>query len=294
MKNIRYDEGHFYAYNNERICYFSWHPTGRRKKKGILVVVHGQGEHGKRYKTLVDYFVPKGYVVYSMDRRGHGISWGQKGHVEKFKDYVDDLKLFFRRINELENNDLPTYLVGHSVGGLVVLHYLLKCPDKPRRLAGTILSSPCLGLVMKANPIKKLAAKLLAGICPTFSQDTGLEGDITTHDEGIIRNDARDTRLHSMMSARLYTELLRAMEEITGKGGGITTDCLFLCAGDDKVVSLEATRQFAAGMHPDRDMTIVYKRYYHEVFNEVGREKVFQDMENWLKYRKRRSLWEKP
>ncbi|MFC2018819.1 alpha/beta fold hydrolase [Chloroflexota bacterium] len=58
------------------------------------MVVHGLAEHSGRYGNLVDYFVPRGYAVFSLDHRGHGKSEGLRGYVDRFTDYLDDLKIF--------------------------------------------------------------------------------------------------------------------------------------------------------------------------------------------------------
>ena len=70
----------------------SWLPD--EEPAAALAVVHGYGEHGGRYRCLVDAMVPLGYAVHVFDLRGHGRSPGGRGHIERFADYVDDTAVF--------------------------------------------------------------------------------------------------------------------------------------------------------------------------------------------------------
>jgi acylglycerol lipase len=62
---MKYVEGKFKGHKNLALYYQSWQPA--QGSKAILLVVHGFAEHSGRYINLVNYFVPKGYAVYSLD-----------------------------------------------------------------------------------------------------------------------------------------------------------------------------------------------------------------------------------
>ena len=38
----------------------------------VLAIVHGLGEHARRYRHVAEYFVGKGGVVVGIDQQGHG------------------------------------------------------------------------------------------------------------------------------------------------------------------------------------------------------------------------------
>ncbi|MFC1874150.1 alpha/beta fold hydrolase, partial [Chloroflexota bacterium] len=88
--NIKRISGNFTGQGKLNLFYQGYLPIG--EPKAILLTVHGLAEHGGRYMNVVDYFVPRGYAVYSFDQRGHGQSEGMRGYVEKFSYYIDDLK----------------------------------------------------------------------------------------------------------------------------------------------------------------------------------------------------------
>ena len=59
--------------------------------------------------------------------------------------------------------------------------------------------------------------------------------------------------------------------------------CLIVHGGDDQLVPPEGSRIFYENMTFDDKERQVYEGYYHEVFNDVGKERVLADVEHWVK-----------
>ena len=93
---MEHTEDRFSGHKGLTLYYQCWLPVA--EPKAILLVVHGWAEHSGRYRNLVDHVVPKGYAIYAHDHRGHGMSGGRRGYVERFSDYLDDLKTFFNLV----------------------------------------------------------------------------------------------------------------------------------------------------------------------------------------------------
>src|SRR3989338_796591 len=91
--------------------------------KAIFILVHGLAEHSARYEKFSDFFTQQNFSVYSYDLRGHGLSSGRRGHILNFNEYLLDLKKFHALVKNDENNR-DIFLLGHSLGGLIVLRYL--------------------------------------------------------------------------------------------------------------------------------------------------------------------------
>jgi len=172
MKHL---DGNFKGYNGLNLYYQSWLPTD--ESKAILVVVHGFAEHSGRYGNLVDYFLPKGYGIYSHDLRGHGKSDGLRGYADRFSYFVDDLDIFLNMVQE-RHTDAKIFLVGHSTGGTIATAYtILRLND----LQGLILSGAILspqadvasGTIFIAHALSRILPK--AGLyvldAETISQD---------------------------------------------------------------------------------------------------------------------------
>ncbi|MBR4867543.1 MAG: alpha/beta hydrolase, partial [Clostridia bacterium] len=108
-----------------------------------FVIVHGFTEFSEKYREMVWYYYHLGYNVYVYDQRGHGLSHREIDdlslvHVSSFEKYVEDLHAVLSD-PVASNNGKETVLFGHSMGGAVVLLYLMRYPNAVQK---AILSSP--------------------------------------------------------------------------------------------------------------------------------------------------------
>src|SRR5215468_7669709 len=113
----------------------SWHPETRAR--GLVVIVPGFNSHSGYYGWVAEQLVAAGLVVYALDLRGRGQSDGERFYVRQFADYVDDASAVVRLAKSREPG-LPTFLLGHSAGGVVACVYAF---DYPGELTGLISES---------------------------------------------------------------------------------------------------------------------------------------------------------
>jgi alpha-beta hydrolase superfamily lysophospholipase len=138
MKHI---EGTFKGSGGLSLYYQSWYPHGQ--VQAIVAIVHGLGAHSGLFNNAVQYLISQGYGVYALDLRGHGRSPGQRGHINAWAEFREDLSAFSQWIQEQEPN-CPCFLWGNSLGGAIVLDYALRFP---KGLQGVIVTAPALGKV---------------------------------------------------------------------------------------------------------------------------------------------------
>ena len=272
---MEHREGEFTGERGARIYFQSWRPEA---PKAIIALVHGLGEHSGRYKNVVDAVVPRGYAVYALDLRGHGRSAGFRGHVERFADYLGDVERLIDEARRAEPG-LPVFLLGHSLGGLIALAYALERADG---LRGVVASAPGLRRSFEVPGYRLLLAQIMSGIWPTFNQRTGLPVNRLSHDPQVALDYVADRLVHDRASARFFTETNRAIDEVTSGASSLTMPCLLLQSEDDALVEAQSTIDFyeAAGS-ADRTLR-VYQGFYHESFNEVGKERPLADLVSWL------------
>ncbi len=79
-------EGSFRGVHGTTIFYQAWLPEG--DAKAVVLVVHGLGEHSRRYGNVVKALVPRGYAVYALDHIGHGKSGGEREVIARFEDFT--------------------------------------------------------------------------------------------------------------------------------------------------------------------------------------------------------------
>lgn len=269
-------EGDFAGQGGIRLYWQAWCPE--ESVRAVLLVSHGYGEHGGRYGNLVDYFVPRGIAVYALDHRGHGRSEGQRGHVKRFAELVADLHAFRIRVEE-DQRERPLVLVGHSLGGLIAVHYALA---HGQELVGTVLSSPALGLSGGPSRLLVWVARLLSLVAPRVSFRGNVAPELLSHDPSVGPAYATDPLVHRSVSARFFTELSRAIRIAHERAGELRVPLLVLQAGDDRLVDPRSVEDFAARAASEVKKVYVYPGLYHEIFNETQKGAVFADMEQWI------------
>lgn len=257
----------------------SWLPD--EEPAAVLAVVHGYGEHGGRYRYLADAMVPRGYAIHVFDLRGHGRSPGVRGHIERFSQYVHDARLFADTV-AAEQPGAPLFLLGHSLGGLIAT----ACAEaRAGGLAGLILSSPFLRLRLPVSGAKRAAAKVLSLIAPARDIGNSIPAEELSHEPEVVAAYTSDPLNHHVATARWAAEVLAAQSAALSAAGRLRLPLLVLYAGADTIADPAASRElFAAASSADKTLRC-YEGYYHELFNEVGRDAVFADLGAWLEAR---------
>ncbi len=272
---VDYQERFFNAQDGIRLFFRRWFLA---EPKGLVALVHGFAEHCGRYDELASVLGRAGWSVAAMDYRGHGQSGGRRAHIDRFDEYLDDVQAFLDETRRDGFEGKPV-LLGHSQGGLIAARFAELFPEKISRL---VLSSPFFGLAMKVPAPKAWLGKAVSKWLPTFSMPTGVDPGWLSHDSKVAEAYAADPLVGHHATARWFTEVTRAQDDALCEAGRLQIPLLVLLAGDDKLASVETTRRFyeAAGS-ADKQIEI-YRDYYHEIFNEVGRDHVFDDLTAWL------------
>lgn len=265
-------------------------------ERGLIVLIHGYCEHRGRYRYVAEHLLKQGYTVLAGDLRGHGESGGERGFVERFSDYVEDVDALLELAQTLDakfRSSRPPregsaaapkqpVLVAHSMGGLVGLEYALARPDAFRAL---VVSAPFLGLRLKVPAWKRglgLAASLLR---PTLRLPNELASSYLSHDPAICQAYDTDPLITHEATARWFTESLAAQADVRSRASRIRLPVFFMCPGDDKIVDPVACQEVFDRIWATDKTLNTYPGLYHEIFNEVEKDRVLTDLTNWLKTR---------
>jgi alpha-beta hydrolase superfamily lysophospholipase len=268
-------EDRFAGYDGLMLFRRRWPAIG--PARGVIVNVHGLGDHSALYPTVSEHFTARGFAVHAADLRGNGRSPGRRGHVREWREYREDLACFVALVRR-EEPGLPLFLLGHSLGGLVVLDYVLEHPGGVR---GVIVSATPLGRLAVPAPLL-LLGRVVSRVWPGFSLETGMDLSGLARDPAVTAQVLGDPLFHRRGSARLSTEVLAAIERVQAGAPRFPVPVLVLHGTDDRMVPPEGSRAFAARVgHPDHRL-IEYEGGYHALFADVGRERVLGDVEEWL------------
>lgn len=273
---MKHQEGSFLGAGSQSLFYQSWQPDGAAK--ATLVIVHGFGEHCGRYSHIVNHLTPQGFAVFGFDHRGHGRSCDKPtAHVNSWSEYHEDLGRFLQMVGEQMPN-LPLFLMGQSMGGLIVLGYAL---DHPTGLKGVIASGPAVGDV-DAPPLMMFVGRIFSKIMPKLSIDSSLNDDAISRDPAVVQTYQDDPLNTGMATARFSTEFTNAIESTRARAAEFQPPLLILHGGQDSLVPEEGSRLFFEKVkQPDKER-IVYEGGYHEPHNDLQRDEVVADIQRWL------------
>lgn len=255
----------------------SWKVWEAQGARATLLLTHGLGEHSGRYDPFAETLALQGTTVFSFDLRGHGRSPGPRGDVDAFPRFLEDLLAMEEKWIEEVPGDLPRFLMGHSMGGLITLRRL-QVTRGP--FHGAILSAPWLAT---ATPGWVRALGRLLGLAiPGIPIPAGFGPGKLTRDPEMARAWKEDPLKHTRVTGRLYREAERVQREVLRAQNPADLPLLFLVPGEDRVVRSSVTLEFAEGIVGEDVQVEILEGRFHEPLNDLGREEVYSLVLDWL------------
>jgi alpha-beta hydrolase superfamily lysophospholipase len=256
----------------------AWRP--KIQPKAILQIAHGYAGHSGRYMNVVNKLIPEGYLVYANDHYGHGKSDGDRGYVPSFQYFIDDEYEMNNLIREKEGNELPIFMLGHSMGAFVAGIYAIEHQDT---IHGLILSG-CGAKYPDIGFIQKIGIGLLNKISPrkTLKADFIVEG--LSHDPNVLKAYTEDPLVFAgQITPSLASGFISSLKRIEKEGAVVTIPLLIQKGREDPLLSdAERLSNFFENVE---DKTLkIYDGLLHEVYNEMEEERihVLEDLLNWL------------
>lgn len=257
-----------------------WLPDAAKYKepKAVVLLLHGLGEHSSRYEHVAEFFTHHGFAVLACDRSGHGKSGGSRGHIAKYEYVFDDIvKLHSQATSKYPN--IPVFLYGHSMGGGIVLDYLLN--KKHTGLKGVIATSPLLEPAFKPPAVLLFIGKIMRSIYPGFTQNNQLDVNQISKDKSVVAAYTADPLVHSKVSSETALGMLTSGENSLKNVGKINIPLLLLHGDKDGLTSHVATQQFASKATGDVTLKI-WEGGYHELHNDPEKMEVLEFIYQWI------------
>ena len=262
------------------LYYQAWTPLDSRTRKAVLINLHGLGDHSGLYPTIASHFPVRGVALYAYDMRGNGRSPGQRAYLRGWHEYRDDLRAFVESVRTWEP-DLPLFILGNSLGGLVVLEYALRHPGE---LAGVIAAAPPLGR-LGVPPLLMTLGRIMSRIFPRFSLEVGMDLSGLARDPKVIETVVTDPLFHRRGTARLSTEVTAAISRVHAGAPDLAVPLLILHGSKDRMVPADGSREFFSKVrYPDREFR-EYPDAYHGLFADIGHQTVLADLARWIEDR---------
>ncbi len=247
-----------------------------QQAKAHLLLIHGLGDHSGRYTHLINFLMTWGANLTAIDLQGHGKSPGKRGHFLSYNSVMDDIDYTLQSLQE-ENDGLPTFLYGHSMGGNLVLNFCLR---KKPNISGVIAASPALKPAFTPPWYKILPAKILYTLLPQLTIPNGLDLMGVSRDQSVIEAYTKDPLVHDRISVQLAVDLLESGKWALDNAHKLQLPALLLHGDADSLTHHDSTESFT-----NNNKQAIFESFrgaYHELHNDWDKEEVFLKIGKWL------------
>lgn len=271
---VSINEESFEGTGGLRIAFRSWRPE--RKARGVVAIIPGFNSHSGYYDGVARALVADGLAVYAVDLRGRGKSDGERFYVESFTDYVTDAAGLVALAQKREEG-LPTFLLGHSAGGVVACLYAV---ENLAGLAGLICES--FAYQVPAPDFALAVLKGLSHLAP-HAHVLRLRNEDFSRDPEVVGAMNKDPLIaHETLPTRTIAEMVRADERLKDAFRRITLPVLILHGTADKATRPSGS-QFFFDQAGSVDKTLrLYEGHFHDLLNDFDKEEVIGDIRAWI------------
>ena len=274
MPIIRRTESHFVSQDGRTLFRRAWIPD---RVERVLLLVHGLAEHSGRYEGLASWFAERNTAVHAFDHQGHGRANGRRGHLRRFRHLLDDLDSVLRSVQS-EHAEHRVFLVGHSMGGLIVTEFLR---DRKPKVPGAVTSGAALALPPLVSSFRVSLLRVARRLAPRWTISTIIDTDALSRDPAVGTAYSADPLVLKRMTLGLAAELFATIRGAAGGAAEIEVPMLLLHGEDDPICPIEGSRSFESELAAPSELR-TYPGLRHEIFNEPERETVFEDIDAWL------------
>jgi len=265
----------FVVDDETELVYHIWEPISDQSARGLVVLMHGLGDHILHMMTVVEFMIKRmNLIVCGYDQRGHGNSPGPRGHIASWGLFRSDLTLFCEILTQ-KFPKLPIILFGNSMGGLCVLDYVMRAHHE--NVKGVIANAPALSM----QDLKSAAGGLVwacSKVAPGLSISADLNSAKLTRDIDKQKENNHDMLVHSKASMKMLDEIKNAGKWVTLNPSKLQLPLLLLQGTNDPIVIPAVNIDFEKKVRKHNQQSFIFENEggMHELFNDTDRELVFE------------------
>jgi alpha-beta hydrolase superfamily lysophospholipase len=197
--------------------------------------------------------------------------------INAFRDLRHDLKTFVELVRGIMPNR-PLFLLGMSLGGLIVLNY---CQHFPDNLDGVVAIAPAVTETGVPVIVRRLIP-FLAWLAPHLSFNPGLDLSHISRDRAAAQAYTRDSLFQTRTTPQLAAQVLLAMAETRQLASQLRLPLLILHGTDDTIVPPRGSELFWQQVASPDKQRVTYAGAYHNLLLEQNQEQVFDDIVRWF------------
>lgn len=267
----------FMASDGTKIHSVYWRPTGISER--VVIIVHGISEHSGRYEHVAKHLTEAGYHVYALDHRGHGLSEGDRIHVDDHTQFITDLKQYHTQIKDTHPN-ATFFMLGHSMGSVISLQFILTYPNA---IDAIIVTGTATDVGSGVSPLLRSIGDFVHSIYPKAPIQPPGGDNVLTRDPEMLSQADNDPLFYkgwTKTSSAKY--ILDTGEMIQSRASEITMPILIMHGEDDALTPISGS-YFMYEHVSSSDKTLkTWANMLHEILNEVEREAVLKTVTDWL------------
>lgn len=206
--------------------------------RGVVVVVHGLGDHARRYRTLAGPLAEAGFATLAQDHRGHAGSGGARQRLDSVDQILGDIDLALAEARR-RFPGLPIVLHGHSLGGMAVAQYASR---RGADLAGVVVSSAALVLPPTTSGAQLRVVSLLSSVAPGLGLEAVDESKVVRDPAARAALAADPLIVRAKLPARTIATLLDGVADLQPRMTAIDRPVLILHGLADTVTEPSGSR----------------------------------------------------
>lgn len=250
---------------------------------GAITLVHGFGDHGGRFDGMATSLASYGLAVTAIDLIGHGRSPGRRGVIDSYEQLIDEVDMSVE-LSKRNWPKVPHFVFGQSMGGNLVINWMLRRSESARGILGAILGAPL--LKAKSMPKEKYmrAGRWLADLLPNFRVPTPTKVQWLCGQPRAQDAYLRDQLVHRTMSLRLATSLVDSGLWAMDNAQHLQVPSLLVHGSEDRLTCPWASQEFAKRAGSQAEFMLL-EGCRHELHEEAPREFLFETFASWTKNR---------
>lgn len=294
----------FISNDGAKITFYSWLPD--EDPIAVVQIAHGMMEYAERYEDFANFLNKNRIAVYANDHRGHGKTAGSVEELGYFSEkngwikVVTDMRMLSRIIRQ-DYPKLPLILLGHSMGSFLARTYITLYDDiNGVILSGTaaypkamVLASRTIAYFQKLFGDEKKPSHFLHKMA-FDSYDKLFEGPSgwLSRDQTVVKKYVEDPYCGFVCSLGMFKDLFFGLDYISRKKHNqwirFTLPVYLVSGSEDPLGDHGKGPKKIATMFRRRQLEEVSVNIFegarHEILNETNKEKVYDDLLDWISY----------